>query len=274
MNPRIAARFDALRTAGRTALVPYITAGFPQPSAMLAILRASVRGGADIIELGVPFSDPAADGPTIQRAGEQALAQGVTLAGVLGMVRAFRETDEQTPIVLMGYANPIERMGQARFAEEAAAAGVDGVLVVDYPPEESADFAAALRAHQVDPIYLLAPTSTDERVAAVGRLASGYVYYVSLTGVTGAAHIDVGHVRAGVERMRRVIKLPIGVGFGIHDGATASAIACFADAVIIGTRMIQVLDDGPVESATARAEEFMASVRGALDQRSRAASEQ
>ncbi|MFA7505458.1 MAG: tryptophan synthase subunit alpha [Burkholderiaceae bacterium] len=265
MNPRIAATFGRLRDAGRKALIPYITVGFPVRAVSLDVLRASVAAGADVIELGVPFSDPMADGPTIQDASERALAQGVGLGDVLALVRAFRETDADTPIVLMGYANPIERMGQERFAAEAAAAGVDGVLVVDYPPEESGEFAAALRELGIDPIYLLAPTSTDARIASVARLASGYVYYVSLTGVTGAGHMDVGEVRGGVERLRRATDLPIGVGFGIRDGATARSIAGFADAVIIGTRMIQVLDDGPVEAAAQRAADFIGSVREALD---------
>lgn len=265
MNPRIVATFDRLRAAGRKALVPYITVGFPTRAVTLDVLHESVAAGADIIELGVPFSDPMADGPTIQRASERALAQGVGLADVLAVVRAFRETDDGTPIVLMGYANPIERMGQERFATEAAAAGVDGLIAVDYPPEESVEFAAALRERQVDPIYLLAPTSTDERIAAVAKLASGYVYYVSLTGVTGAGHMDLDDVRRGVERLRRAMRLPIGVGFGIRDGETARSIAGFADAVIIGTRMIEVLDDGPAQDAPQRAARFIASVRDALD---------
>lgn len=265
MNPRIAATFDRLRAAGRKALIPYITVGFPTRSVTLEVLHASVAAGADIIELGVPFSDPMADGPTIQRASERALAQGVSLAVVLEVVRAFRETDVETPIVLMGYANPVEHMGEERFVAKAVAAGVDGVLVVDYPPEESGDFAAALRENGIDPIYLLAPTSTEARIASVARLASGYVYYVSLTGVTGAGHMDVGEVRRGVERLRRATTLPIGVGFGIRDGETARAITDFADAAIIGTRMIQVLDDGPAEAAPERAAGFIASVRAALD---------
>lgn len=266
MNPRIVATFDRLRAAGRKALVPYITVGFPVRDVTLEVLHRCVAAGADVIELGVPFSDPMADGPTIQRASERALAQGVKLADVLDVVRAFRQSDDATPIVLMGYANPIERMGQARFATEAAAAGVDGLIAVDYPPEESAEFAAALRDRRIDPIYLLAPTSTEERIASVAEQASGYVYYVSLTGVTGAGHMDVDDVRRGVERLRRAIRLPIGVGFGIRDGRTARAIAGFADAVIIGTRMIEVLDDGPAEDAPRRAAEFIASVREAIDQ--------
>ncbi len=267
MNPRIVATFDRLRAAGRKALIPYITVGFPTRAVTLDVLHRCVAAGADIIELGVPFSDPMADGPTIQRASERALAQGVKLADVLEVVRAFRQSDDVTPIVLMGYANPIERMGQERFATEASAAGVDGLIAVDYPPEESSEFAAALRDRRIDPIYLLAPTSTDERIASVADQASGYVYYVSLTGVTGAGHMDVDNVRRGVERLRRAIRLPIGVGFGIRDGDTARTIAGFADAVIIGTRMIEVLDDGPAEDAPRRAGEFIASVREAIDHR-------
>jgi len=265
MNQRIVATFDRLRAAGRKALIPYITVGFPTRAVTLDVLRQCVAAGADIIELGVPFSDPMADGPTIQRASERALAQGVKLADVLAVVRAFRESDDTTPIVLMGYANPIERMGQERFANEAAAAGVDGLIAVDYPPEESAEFAAALRDRHIDPIYLLAPTSTDKRIASVAGQASGYVYYVSLTGVTGAGHMNVDDVRRGVERLRKEIRLPIGVGFGIRDGETARTIAGFADAVIIGTRMIEVLDDGPAQDAPRRAAEFIAAVRQAID---------
>jgi tryptophan synthase alpha chain len=265
MNPRIAATFDTLRAGGRRALVPYVTVGFPTRESTLPVLHASVAAGADIIELGVPFSDPSADGPTIQRAGERALAQGIGMRDVLATVRAFRETDDRTPIVLMGYANPIERMGHAAFVDAAADAGVDGLIVVDYPPEECETFAASLRARGIDLVFLLAPTSTDARIESVARLASGYVYYVSLTGVTGAGHMDVAKVAEGVARLRRATDLPIGVGFGIRDGETARAIGGFADAVIIGTRMIQVLDDGPPAQAAERAARFIGSVRAALD---------
>jgi tryptophan synthase alpha chain len=261
---RIRGALEKLRANGRKALVPYVTAGFPSRELGLPIMHALVEGGADIIELGVPFSDPMADGPTIQRSNERALALGVGLGDVLASVRAFRERDPDTPIVLMGYANPIERMGAERFAQAAAQAGVDGVIVVDYPPEESAAFAVLLRAQGIDPIFLLAPTTTESRVADVLALASGYVYYVSLKGITGGT-LDIDDVRRRVAAIRGRTSLPIGVGFGIRDPGTARAVAEVADAVIIGTRMIQILDEGDPAGAPARARDFMASIRDALD---------
>jgi tryptophan synthase alpha chain len=225
-----------------------------------------VAGGADVIELGVPFSDPMADGPVIQQSSERALARGISLARVLEMVRTFRRDDDATPVVLMGYANPIERYGQARFTADAAAAGVDGVLVVDYPPQECADFAAGLKAAALDPIFLLAPTSTDERMAQVGRIGSGYVYYVSLKGVTGAGHLDTAAVAAMLPRIRAAVPLPVGVGFGIRDAATAQAVARVADAVVIGTRLVQILQDLPRERVADAARDFMAQIRQALDE--------
>ncbi|WP_299018792.1 tryptophan synthase subunit alpha [uncultured Tepidimonas sp.] len=267
--PRLAATFERLRASGRRALIPFVTAGFPQPDVTVDLLHAMVAAGADVIELGVPFSDPMADGPVIQRAGERALAAGIGLAQVLQMVRDFRARDTATPVVLMGYANPIEawehRHGAGSFAREAAAAGVDGVLVVDYPPEECEAFAATLRAHGLDLIFLLAPTSTDERIALVGQLASGYVYYVSLKGVTGAAHLDTASVEAMLPRIRAHVKVPVGVGFGIRDAASAQAVARSADAVVIGTRLIQLLDNEPRERAPAVAAAFVRDIRTALD---------
>lgn len=262
---RLAARFAALARDKRTALIPFVTAGHPAPEATVPVLHALVAGGADVIELGVPFSDPMADGPMIQRSNERALAAGVGLARVLGWVREFRQTDADTPLVLMGYANPIERMGLEAFADACADAGVDGAIVVDYPPEESVEFADAMRARGLDAIFLLAPTSTDARIALVAERASGYVYYVSLRGVTGAGNLDVAHVLAQVERIKRSVRLPVGVGFGIRDGATARAIAAGADAVVIGTRLIQELDAGDAADAPARAKAFVAGIRGALD---------
>ena len=262
---RIDATFARLRAAGRTALIPYVTAGDPSPAATLPIMSALVEAGADVIELGVPFSDPMADGPVIQRASERALAQGVGLAAVLGMVRVFRQSDATTPVVLMGYANPIEAMGAATFALRAQEAGVDGVLVVDYPPEEAGEFAALLEGRDLAPIFLLAPTTPDARIAAVARIARGYVYYVSLKGVTGAGHLDTAEVGRKLAEIRRHVKLPVGVGFGIRDAASAQAIAAEADAVVIGSRLIQEIESGAPESAARRAGAWLAGIRRALD---------
>ena len=265
MTNRIDTCFAALKAAGRTALIPYVTAGDPSPAATLPIVRALVAAGADIIEFGVPFSDPMADGPVIQRASERALAQGTSLGRVLAMVRELRGTDDVTPVVLMGYANPIEAMGQATFADRARDAGVDGVLVVDYPPEEAEGFAALLGERGLAPIFLLSPTTPDERIAAVGKVARGYVYYVSLKGVTGAGHVDIAEVAHKLAAIRRHISLPVGVGFGIRDAGTARAIAEHADAVVIGSRIIQEIENGPPEGAAARAGTWLAGIRAALD---------
>ena len=262
---RIDKAFSALAAAGRKALIPYVTSGFPARDSTVPVMRAMVAAGADVIELGVPFSDPMADGPVIQRANEAALALRVGLRDVLAMVREFRAHDQRTPVVLMGYANPLERMGLDSFLDAARDAGVDGVLVVDYPPEESEAFARAAREREIDPIYLLAPTSSEQRVAQVLALASGYVYYVSLKGITGAGNLDTAEVARRVDAIKRGTALPVGVGFGIRDGETARAISEHADAVIIGTRMIQLLEAGPPESAPERAGAFVASVRAALD---------
>lgn len=266
---RIKARLDGLLAAGRTALIPYVTAGDPYADATPEIMHALAAGGADVIELGVPFSDPMADGPVIQKAGERALARGVNLTRVLEMVRRFRQDDSTTPVVLMGYANPIERFdqgaGEGAFVRAAQAAGVDGVLVVDYPPEECEAFAAQLKAAGMDPIFLLAPTSTEARMAQVGRIGSGYVYYVSLKGVTGAGHLDTQAVAQMLPRIRAHVPLPLGVGFGIRDAATAQAVARVADAVVIGSRLVQILESQPRESVAGAARAFMAEIRQALD---------
>ena len=262
---RIDALFSTLRASGRTALVPYVTAGDPSPAVTAQLLPALVRAGADLIELGVPFSDPMADGPVIQRASERALAQGVGLNDVLAMVAAFRSSDAVTPIVLMGYANPLEAMGLAAFAQRACAAGVDGVIVVDYPPEEAAAFTAALGANDIAPIFLLAPTSTEQRIVAVARLARGYVYYVSLKGVTGAGHLDTAEVIGKLAQIRRHVALPVGVGFGIRDAASAQAIAAHADAVVIGSRIIEEIEGGPANDAPRRAASWLATIRDAVD---------
>ncbi|MEO7854877.1 MAG: tryptophan synthase subunit alpha [Rubrivivax sp.] len=267
---RIAATFDALRQRGRKALVPYITVGDPFADATAEIMAALADGGADIIELGVPFSDPMADGPVIQKASERALSRGIGMPQVFAAVREFRADNDLTPVVLMGYANPIERFdqreGTGAFVEQAAAAGVDGVLVVDYPPEECEAFAAALRSRSLDPIFLLAPTSTDERMRQVARLASGYVYYVSLKGVTGAGHLDTAGVAAMVPRIRSFVSVPVGVGFGIRDAASARAVAQVADAVVIGTRLVQILEEQSRADVAAAGRAFMAQIRAAMDQ--------
>jgi len=265
-DSRIAATFSRLRSEGRKALIPYFTAGHPSREHAVPLMHALAGQGADIIELGVPFSDPMADGPVIQRSGEAALALGVGLSDVLQWVDEFRQTDARTPIVLMGYNNPIERMGLETFAQRAAKAGVDGVLVVDLPPEEADETMQVLRRHGLDLIFLLAPTSRPERIRQVAKLASGYVYYVSLKGVTGAAHLDVGNVLQALMPIREAIGLPVGVGLGIRDGQTARAIAQGADAVVIGTRLIQEIEAAGPEQAVQRAGAFIREIRQAMDQ--------
>jgi len=267
---RIEATLQALRRSGRKALIPYVTAGDPFADGTVDILHGLVEGGADIIEIGVPFSDPMADGPVIQKASERALARGIGVNEVFAMVRAFRARDARTPIVLMGYANPVERFdqrhGAGAFVARAAEAGVDGVLVVDYPPEECEAFAASLRTAGLDLIFLLAPTSTETRIREVARLASGYVYYVSLKGVTGAGHLDVAAVAEAIPRIKAHVRLPVGVGFGIRDAATARAVSRVADAVVIGTRLVQILEAETRDKVAVAARQFMAGIRAALDQ--------
>ena len=274
---RIDATLAALKAQGRKALIPYVMAGFPQADITPALMHGMVDAGADIIELGVPFSDPMADGAVIQKAGEAALRFGIGTAQVLDMVREFRKTDNTTPVVLMGYANPVERYDQKHaasfavgtpggpFVRDAAAAGVDGVLIVDYPPEECVAFAADLRAHGLDLIFLLAPTSTDERMAQVAQVASGYVYYVSLKGVTGSGALDTGAVEAMLPRIRQHISIPVGVGFGIRDGATAKTISQVADAVVIGSKIIQLIENEARAQVAATAQAFLHGVRLAMD---------
>jgi tryptophan synthase alpha chain len=262
---RIASTFSTLKSQGRKALIPYVTAGFPFADVTPELMHAMVAGGADVIELGVPFSDPSADGPVIQKAGDKALSFGIGLAQVLEMVRQFRAKDSTTPVVLMGYANPVERYDikhggsktESAFIRDAARAGVDGVLIVDYPPEECVEFAARLRAHGMDLIFLLAPTSTDARMAQVAEVASGYVYYVSLKGVTGAGTLDVDAVGAMLPRIRKHVNVPVGVGFGIRDAATAKAIGKVADAVVIGSKIIQLIENQPRDKVAAVAQAFL-----------------
>jgi tryptophan synthase alpha chain len=262
---RIQGRFEALGRDRRKALIPYITAGDPHPSLTVPLMRGLVEAGADILELGVPFSDPMADGPVVQRAGERALKHGVGLTHVLAMVAEFRKADPATPVVLMGYANPIEAMGTEKFVAAAKAAGVDGVIVVDYPPEECEPFAAMAQKAGIDPIFLLAPTSTDKRIEQVARVGSGYLYYVSLRGITGAANIDFSEVSARIPRIRAATRLPIGVGFGIRDAESARRVAQSADAVVIGSRIIQEIEAGSAEGAVARVKAFLKPIRQALD---------
>ena len=266
---RLAATFEALMAAGRKGMVPYVMAGDPYADATLDILLAMADAGADVIEIGVPFSDPMAEGPVIQKACERALAKGIGLPQVLDIVRAFRARDAKTPVVLMGYANPFERFdqrhGENAFVTQAREAGVDGVLVVDYPPEECEAFAARLQAAGLDPIFLLAPTSTEQRMKDVGRVARGYVYYVSLKGVTGAGHLDTAAVAAMLPRIRAHVKLPLAVGFGIRDAATARAVASVADAVVIGSALVQLLEPQSRDNVARVAGEFIAGIRAALD---------
>lgn len=264
---RIATTFSSLKAQGRKALIPFITAGDPEPAMTVPLMHALVAGGADILELGVPFSDPMADGPTIQRSSERALKHGMGLKDVLARVAEFRQTNAETPVVLMGYANPIEAMSAAIFCAEAGKAGVDGVLIVDYPPEESADFAAQCAAAGIDNIYLLAPTTPAARVATVTRQARGFVYYVSLKGVTGAANLDLVEVAARVAAIRAGAGVPVGVGFGIRDAETARQVAAVADAVVIGSRIVQEIEASAPGQAPANVQRFVAGIRAALDRK-------
>ncbi|HEV7856143.1 MAG TPA: tryptophan synthase subunit alpha [Herminiimonas sp.] len=263
---RIQPTLAAIAAKNKKGLITFITAGDPAPELTVPLMHALVEGGADILELGVPFSDPMAEGPVIQRACERALKFGVGINDVLGFVREFRKTNNATPIVMMGYANPIERMGQTAFIMAAKEAGVDGTIVVDYPPEECEEFAATLKANDMDAIFLLAPTSTEERIKQVAASGSGFSYYVSLRGVTGAAHIDTQDVAQRIAAIRKHVKLPIGVGFGVRDAATAKAVAAVSDAVVIGSRIIQELENTPREHAVAAVRTFIAGIRKALDE--------
>lgn len=263
---RIQKAFERLNGEGRKALIPFITAGDPSADLTVPLMHALVEAGVDVIELGVPFSDPMADGPTIQRASERALARGMTLRKVLQLVTTFRTVDDKTPVVLMGYANPIEAMGLERFAEKAAQSGVDGVLVVDYPPEEAENFGAAMKAHGLDPIFLIAPTSSPERIAQVATIASGYVYYVSLAGVTGSGALNVEAVSERLPAIREKTGLPVGVGFGIRDAATASRIAAFADAVVVGSRIIEEIEKSTPETACTNVKVLVADIRRGVDE--------
>ena len=262
---RIQATFANLKQQGKKALIPYITAGDPNPALTVPLMHAMVEAGADILELGVPFSDPMADGPVIQRASERALVYHVSLTNVLNMVAEFRKTNDTTPVVLMGYANPVEAMGQEKFSRLARSSGVDGALTVDYPPEECEEFVSLLRQQQIDPIFLLAPTSEPARVKTIVQSASGFVYYVSLKGVTGASHLDIDEVARKVTEIRKLTNLPIGVGFGVRDAATAKAVAAIADAVVIGSRMVQEVENSDEQHLVTNVKKLMQELRAAID---------
>ena len=262
---RIAATFDALRRQGRKALIPFVTAGDPAPEFCVPLMHALVAGGADIIELGVPFSDPMADGPTIQRSSERALKHGVSLRKVIDFVSEFRRTNQQTPVVIFGYANPIEALGAGRFADAAKAAGADGVLVVDYPPEEAHELVALLDSRGLDTVFLLSPTSVDGRIRQVAELGRGYLYYVSLKGVTGAANIDHAAVAQRIEHIRSFTRLPVGVGFGIRDAESAQKIARVADAVVIGSRLVEEIEKSRPDAAADNVATLLKEIRTAMD---------
>lgn len=262
---RIQATFEKLKQQGRQALIPYITAGDPHPNLTVKLMHVLVENGADIIELGVPFSDPMADGPVIQRASERALVHRVGMRNVMDMVADFRRTNNQTPVVLMGYANPIEAMGYEQFSHLASQCGVDGVLTVDYPPEECRDFVAVLKQHDIDTIFLLSPTTEAARVKTIVEMASGFIYYVSLKGVTGAQNIDITEVTQNVAAIRRHTTLPVGVGFGVRDAATAKAVGAIADAVVVGSRTVQEIEKSSEQDVAANVGRLIAELRAALD---------
>lgn len=264
---RLTAKFEALKHAKRKALIPFITAGDPNPDFTVPALHAMVKAGADIVEIGVPFSDPMADGPVIQKASERALIHKMSLRRVLEMVKQFRAEDSETPVVLMGYLNPVEAMGYRAFAEKAKEAGVDGVLTVDMPPEESSELLPLLTEAGIDPIYLLAPNSTEDRIRKMGQLGSGYLYYVSLKGVTGASHLDLGDVERKLSDIKRLTDLPVGVGFGVKNAETAAAIARIADAVVVGSALVGKIEAAPDDPARALGEMvgLLQSLRTAMD---------
>lgn len=264
---RLTARFAALKAARRTALIPFITAGDPDPGFTVSALHALVAAGADIVEVGVPFSDPMADGPVIQRASERALAHKMNLRRTLDLVREFREGDRDTPVVIMGYLNPIEAMGYAAFIEKAADAGVDGVLTVDMPPEESAELHGLLKGAGIDPIFLLAPNSSEHRIRKMGELGHGYLYYVALKGVTGAGHLDLADVEHKLAEIRSLTTLPLAVGFGVKNAETAAALGRFAEAVVVGSALVSCIEAAGGDTAKALADiaGLMGSMRGALD---------
>jgi len=268
---RIQNTFKNLEKEDKKALIPYLMAGFPSLESTLGLMQGLVSGGADIIELGIPFSDPMADGPVIQKAAEQAIINNVGLTEVLEVVKSFRKENQRTPVVLMGYANPVEQYdlqhGLNAFVKNANSCGVDGVLIVDYPPNECTEFAQQLRAHEMDLIFLLAPTSTETRIQEVAQVASGYVYYVSLKGVTGAGNLNTDEVQAMLPKIRKHVKIPVGVGFGIRDAQTAQVVSQVADAVVIGSKLIELIKDSTLSTGPEIAKTFMTSVRVAMDEK-------
>lgn len=262
---RITSTFAKLEQSGKKALIPFITAGDPDPGLTVGLMHGLAAGGADIIELGIPFSDPMSDGPVIQHASERALKHGVSLKQVLGMVAEFRKKDTETAVVLMGYLNPFEAMGYEKFAVEAKGAGVDGVLTVDCPPEEADELMKALAHEKIDPIFLLAPTTSSERIGKIASNACGYVYYVSLKGVTGATHLDFSEIETRVNEIRKQVALPICIGFGIRDEKTAKSASKIADGVVIGSRIVQEIEQSDRDSAIGNVTAFVASMRSAID---------
>ena len=262
---RIENKFAALKKQGRKALIPFVTAGDPTPAMTVPLMHALVESGADVLELGVPFSDPMADGPVIQRASERALKHHTGLRDVLQMVADFRSKDSVTPVVLMGYGNPIEAMGWGKFAQRCAEVGVDGVLTVDFPPEESHDAFEHLQAHGIDPIFLIAPTTNDARIALVAKLARGYVYYVSLKGVTGAGNIDLSAIAQKIPQLRKHISIPIGVGFGIRDAETARAVSALCDGVVVGSRIVQEIENSKENQVLENVSRLAKKLRQAID---------
>ncbi|MEO6145557.1 MAG: tryptophan synthase subunit alpha [Sulfuriferula sp.] len=262
---RIQSKFAALSKQGRKALIPFLTAGDPNPKVTVAIMHAMVDAGADVLELGVPFSDPMADGPVIQRASERALKHHVGLRDVLQMVAEFRSKDLSTPVVLMGYGNPIEAMGWETFSKSCADVGVDGVLTVDFPPEESHDAFEHLQAQGIDPIFLIAPTTNETRIKLVAKLARGYVYYVSLKGVTGAGNLDLSNVAEKIPQLRKHISIPIGVGFGIRDAKTARAVSELCDGVVVGSRIVQEIENSNEKQLLENVSRLIKELRNAID---------
>lgn len=264
---RIDLLFQTLNEKGKTALIPFITAGDPEPDQTVAIMHGLVEGGADIIEVGIPFSDPMADGPVIQRSSERALKHNISLHDVLTMVRSFRESNNTTPVVLMGYMNPIEVMGHTEFADAASCAGVDGALIVDLPPEEAGSFSEILKQREMDQVFLISPTTSPERIQAICDKASGFVYYVSLKGVTGSNRLDVDEVSGKLDVIRSKTDLPIGVGFGIKDAETAAQVSEISEAVVVGSSLVDYLYGKAKESVSMQqsASEFLTTLRTAMD---------
>lgn len=264
--------FELLHQEGRKALVPYIMTGDPHVEVTVPLMHAMVRAGANVIELGAPFSDPMADGPVIQAAAERSLANGISLRDVFTAVREFRKLDDVTPVVMMGYLNPVEVTGYELFSQRAADAGIDGIITVDMPPEEAKEYNAALQAHGIDPVFLIAPTTTAQRIIRIGEVANGFVYYVSLKGVTGAASLDVDSVRRKLDLIREHINLPVGVGFGISDAETAARVSSCADAVVVGSAIVKRMAANAEVDVAHRTEriiedvtELLASMRAAMD---------